>query len=1072
MKKILATILSLAMVLTCASFPAFAAEAETLKPIGVTSTFAAASSYQPVSGIIDGTITTGNYTYFKGASIGTSGDGTSVLGNFIFEFDTPVNLTEIYFQMGANNHILKGAVYGSNDNSTWTPIHQLGADADLTWATAPNNVGKVNTQTISHEGYYKYIKVDVTKTLGTFLTWVEATFTGTVQAVAGAPVKIEPVGASSHLPNHSNYGPISVVIDGSEAGNSNFFRSSTYTTSTGTPGDSRNFSFVVDLGGSYIIAKFYSSWGVNYAKGIALWGSADGVDFGTEPFATVSLTNTSGMVEIDCDASYRYIKVDAYSILNNNNNPACKEVTFYGYDSASVQMVEYTVNYVDAEGEPLADAKTASGVVGATVTETAVEVKGYTPDEETKSITLVDGTNTITFTYTEGVVVKPVSLVPSTVTTTFEAESSYQPVSGIIDGVFTTGNYTYFRGKNIGTAGDGTTVLGNFIFAYEKPVKLTEIYFQMGANNHILKGTIYGSNDLGTWTPIHQLGADADLTWTTASNNVGKTNTQTISHEGYYKYFKVDVTKASGNWLVWVESTFMGVEKVEEIESLGASIRLEENGLSAGLRFAAKVNKALAGIDGTYTYSDNAEIKFGMYLLPKEMLGEHLTLTAYLANGVQDALDVPAKNILAQDDDIIQYTAVLTDIPTSARLQEIIAVPYMVKNGNYAYYNELTRSYSGVAGTALATTYNPNTITAMADSPEKTALREISYKLQYIQRGYDKPYTEQGERILAKLKRGINMQGLDASSWSSWDSHIRTVTSSSSYQNIKNAGFDHVRIPVDFRNAADSNGNLNTSKMTTYVDKAVDAAIGQGLVVLLDFHGWANIMLEDFDYFVTVWTNLATYYKDKYPEDLIFELVNEPHTAEESDGDGGDLNLTNLVTLQTRAVDAIRAIDPDRFICLATSGWNGIWTLKDKDIGSASMFRNTPLMNYQDTIVALHSYTPGEFTHQDMSWAGTGGQTYSWSDNQEAYEAAIKEELGYLVEFVEETGMHAILNEFGCNTGSSVSDADEAAYAKTVVSCIKDNDKIAYTWWEYEQSFGMTSNGSWKTHILNEVMAE
>jgi len=839
MNKILATVLALAMVLTCASFPAFAADVETLKPTGVTSTFTAASSYQPVSGIIDGVFTTGNYTYFRGANIGTSGDGTSVLGSFVFEFDTPVNLTEIYFQMGGTNHILKGAVYGSNDNSTWTPIHQLGADADLTWTTASTGAGKTNTQAISHEGYYKYIKVDATKIGGTWLTWVEAVFTGTVQEVAGAPVKITPVGATSDFPNHSNYGSILAVIDGSEAGNSNFFRSSTYTTSTGTPGDSRNLSFVVDLGASYIIAKFYSSWGVNYAKGIALWGSADGVDFGTEPFATVSLTNTSGMVEIDCDTSYRYIKVDAYSILNNNNNPACKEVTFYGYDSASVQMVEYTVNYVDAEGNPVAEAKTASGFVGATVTETApaitgyvldeatktitlvdgtntitftytakesagytvnyvdekgesiapaktvtgkfvgdsvtenaIEITGYEADEASKSITLINGTNTITFTYTKSDVSQPVSLVPSSVTSTFEPLQATTPVSAIINGTAYASAYNYFATKNSLTLYSGEdTAQGSFVFDFEDAVNLTEIEFIMGQRN-MQYGKLYASNSVSDpsategWTPIWSF---EDLSYTIinpSDGSAGRTTTQTIEHDGYYRYFKVDVTGISqAGTLVWLESYFMGTTgtptvdgtdfSADTIITLGAGIRLEENGLSAGIRFGAQIDKAKAGIEGTYTYSDDAEIKFGMFLLPEEMLGGK-TLAQFVKNDTTGtALDIVAKNIKYQDDDIIEYTAVLIDIPAEQWDQLIVAVPYILVDGRYAFFNDYEHSYKGVAQDARATKYSDEKIAAEEDANIKAEMQAVADKLDEIV----KPAVEEKTVDLVIFMGQSNMAG-------------------------------------------------------------------------------------------------------------------------------------------------------------------------------------------------------------------------------------------------------------------------------------------------------------------------
>ena len=534
------------------------------------------------------------------------------------------------------------------------------------------------------------------------------------------------------------------------------------------------------------------------------------------------------------------------------------------------------------------------------------------------------------------------------------------------------------------------------------------------------------------------------------------------------RYIKVTVTGYQYRLALREVKVSSAPNEDQQMLSRGGQIRFADTNKnrSSGIRFAASVIKSIVGIEGEYKYTANADVKFGMFMLPKSMLGTSKTLVDYIEAGGDMFADVPAKNIYSQDDNFVTFTAVLTDIPQDKYETNIVAVPYMLKDGEYTYFEEMIKSYKAVALSALETTYNPNAISAMEDSAEKSAMREISYQLQYIKRGYDKPYTEQGLRIVSKIGCGMNMQGLDASSWSSYDSHIKTVTSSSTYQNIKSAGFDHVRIPVDLRNATDSNGNIDVSKMTTYVDKAVDAAISNGLVVFLDFHGWYNLKLTDFDRFVAIWTSVATYYKDKYPEDLIFEIINEPHSSSES-SDGGDLNLANLVVLETRAIEAIRSVDPDRFICIAPHSWNSIWTLRDSGIDASNMFRNTTLMNYQDAIIAVHSYAPLEFTHQDMSWTGTGGQRYAWT---EEYAEQTRQDMAYLVEFVEETGMYVVLNEFGCNTGSSVSDADELAYTSAVIDSIKGNSKISCTWWEYEQSFGMTSNGNWKTHILNKVL--
>ena len=149
-------------------------------------------------------------------------------------------------------------------------------------------------------------------------------------------------------------------------------------------------------------------------------------------------------------------------------------------------------------------------------------------------------------------------------------------------------------------------------------------------------------------------------------------------------------------------------------ESLGANIRLETAELTAGLRFGAEVDKIKAGIIGDYVYSEDANVKLGMLLLPAEKLAEGETLVDYINAGKEGVLDVPAKKIYAQDEQTITYTAVLVDIPEAAYQTEIVAVPYAVKNGKTVYFEQKQKSYAGVAKAAIDA-HKAGTITLSQD---------------------------------------------------------------------------------------------------------------------------------------------------------------------------------------------------------------------------------------------------------------------------------------------------------------------------------------------------------------------
>ena len=153
--------------------------------------------------------------------------------------------------------------------------------------------------------------------------------------------------------------------------------------------------------------------------------------------------------------------------------------------------------------------------------------------------------------------------------------------------------------------------------------------------------------------------------------------------------------------LVLTMASFPAFADAPVVSLLGANIRLESADTLAGIRFGATIDKASAGIDGKYVYSEENDVKFGMYLLPSDLLGEAETLTDYIAAGGDKALDIPAKKIYAQDDESLTYTAVVTGIPEKGYARELVAVPYVVAGGSKTFHAEAKDSYVAVAQKAL-----------------------------------------------------------------------------------------------------------------------------------------------------------------------------------------------------------------------------------------------------------------------------------------------------------------------------------------------------------------------------------
>ena len=122
---------------------------------------------------------------------------------------------------------------------------------------------------------------------------------------------------------------------------------------------------------------------------------------------------------------------------------------------------------------------------------------------------------------------------------------------------------------------------------------------------------------------------------------------------------------------------------------------------SEGLRFTATVDKTAATytdyVNGTYS-ADNENVKFGMLLIPKDLVPENGLITVETPNVV----DTVVEKIDKQDSKSLTYAVSLLNIPDEQRDRVYVARAYMkVKSGdswNYIYSKtKISRSYAGVA---------------------------------------------------------------------------------------------------------------------------------------------------------------------------------------------------------------------------------------------------------------------------------------------------------------------------------------------------------------------------------------
>lgn len=197
-----------------------------------------------------------------------------------------------------------------------------------------------------------------------------------------------------------------------------------------------------------------------------------------------------------------------------------------------------------------------------------------------------------------------------------------------------------------------------------------------------------------------------------------------------------------------------------------------------------------------------------------------------------------------------------------------------------------------------------------------------------------------------KLGRGVNIIGYDPI----WKDFSKARMQEKHFTLIKEAGFSNVRIKISpFKFSMDDNFTIEPKFFST-LDWAVKQALKNGLMPIVDFHEHGTMQKDPIGtqtMFLAMWKQIAEFCKD-YPNDVLFEIANEPNMKPE---------IWN--TLHDKAYKIIRASNPNRTLLIGTINGNNIKHLKELELPE----------NDRNIIVAIHYYSPIQFTHQGAPWS-------------------------------------------------------------------------------------------------------
>lgn len=301
------------------------------------------------------------------------------------------------------------------------------------------------------------------------------------------------------------------------------------------------------------------------------------------------------------------------------------------------------------------------------------------------------------------------------------------------------------------------------------------------------------------------------------------------------------------------------------------------------------------------------------------------------------------------------------------------------------------------------------------------------------------------------LGRGINFgNALEAPREGEWGVKL----GADYFAKVKEAGFDHVRVPVKWSAHAQRDAPY-TIDPTFFerIDWVLEQAEKNKLRVVLNIHHYDELDNKtdaELPRAISLWRQIATRYRER-GDWLYFELLNEPH---------GELNKEGKWTeVVPQLLAAIRPSNPNRTVIIGPAWWNGIWALP-----------KFKLPDDPNLIVTVHCYNPHPFTHQGAPWTEGSDKWLGmkWTGSEEELKK-LRDEFDQADKWAKENNRPLYLGEFG-----AYEKAEMASRIRWTSAVAREAEKRGWSWayWEFGAGFGAydREKKEWREGLLQALV--